>query len=259
MGETRDALVFVDAKSGRIEDISEAAGVMLGVGTEALTGGAFFQEFEDRRRAEFLDSLNAAAATAGRRSPQPRDATGPAEDPQHPVRAAGRVILLCRLEADVAARRSARSWAQSARPLRPRLRRRRLHRFPRRHPGANEAFLKLLDVPSLAALAGKSISEFLVRGSVDLRILIDGAAAVGAGAAVLHAARDRLRVAAAGRVSVTNLSERVDPTFGFVLRDTSRAEPRAPRQRRRPATSPGTSWTSSAHRRSRTSSRRPPM
>lgn len=61
MGQTRDALVFVDAKSGRIEDISEAAGVVLGVGTEAVTGGSFFQEFEDRRRAEFLDSLNASA------------------------------------------------------------------------------------------------------------------------------------------------------------------------------------------------------
>ncbi len=61
MGETRDALVFVDAKSGRIEDVSEAAGLMLGVGTEALKGNSFFQEFEDRRRAEFLDSLNAAA------------------------------------------------------------------------------------------------------------------------------------------------------------------------------------------------------
>ena len=49
---------------------------MLGVGTEALKGGSFFQEFEDRRRAEFLDSLNAAA---GARGAAPLVATVPAQ------------------------------------------------------------------------------------------------------------------------------------------------------------------------------------
>jgi transcriptional regulator PpsR len=95
MGEVRDALVFVDAKTGRIEDISEAAGVMLGVGTEGLTGSSFFQEFEDRRRAEFLDNLN---ASAGNGAP-PMVATSrrnrtPVRIHSTPFRAAGRVILL---------------------------------------------------------------------------------------------------------------------------------------------------------------------
>ena len=226
MGETRDALVFVDAKSGRIEDISEAAGVMLGVGTEALTGGAFFQEFEDRRRGEFLDSLNAAAGNGG----APLAATSrrnrtPLKIHSTLFRAAGRVILLCRLEADSHSETVGEELSTNLRALYDRGFDAVVFTDSRGGiRGANEAFLNLLDVPSLAALAGRSISEFLVRGGVDLRILIDGAARSGR----VRQFSTRLETAFGSQrpvdVSVTNLSERVDPTFGFVLRDTSRAE-----------------------------------
>jgi transcriptional regulator PpsR len=226
MGETRDALVFVDAKSGRIEDISEAAGVMLGVGTESLTGGSFFQEFEDRRRAEFIDSLNAAAGNGA----APMVATSrrnrtPLKIHSTLFRAAGRVILLCRLEADVRSETVGEELGVNLRALYDRGFDAVVFTDSRGGiRGANEAFLNLLDVPSVAALAGKSISEFLVRGSVDLRILIDGAARSGR----VRQFSTRLETVFGSQrpvdVSVTNLNERVDPTFGFVLRDTSRGE-----------------------------------
>jgi transcriptional regulator PpsR len=227
MGETRDALVFVDAKSGRIEDISEAAGVMLGVGTEALTGGAFFQEFEDRRRAEFLDSLNAAAASG---APPPRVATSRRNHTTVSIhstlfRAAGRMMLLCRLEADVRSETVGEELGVNLRALYDRGFDAVVFTDSRGGiRGANEAFLNLLDVPSVAALAGKSISEFLVRGSVDLKILLEGAARSGR----VRQFSTRLETAFGSQrpvdVSVTNLSERSDGTFGFVMRDTSRGE-----------------------------------
>jgi transcriptional regulator PpsR len=226
MGETRDALVFVDAKSGKIEDVSEAAGVLLGVGTEALTGGSFFQEFEDRRRAEFLDSLNAAA---GGNAP-PLVATSrrnrtPLKIHSTLFRAAGRVILLCRLEADARAETVGEELGANLRALYDRGFDAVVFTDSRGGiRGANEAFLNLLDVPSVAALTGKSIAEFLVRGSVDLRILIEGATRSGR----VRQFSTRLETAFGSQrpvdVAVTSLSERVDPTFGFVLRDTSRAE-----------------------------------
>lgn len=39
--------------------------------------------------------------------------------------------------------------------------------------GANDAFLKLADITTLANLRGRSMADFLARGSVDLRLLLD--------------------------------------------------------------------------------------
>lgn len=226
MSQTRDALVFVDAKSGRIEDMSEAAGLMLGIGPEAVTGGPFFQEFEDRRRAEFLDSLNAAAGSgAPPLAAISRRNRTPLKIHSTLFRAAGRMILLCRLEADARTETVGEELGVNLRALYDRGFDAVVFTDSRGGiRGANEAFLNLLDVPSLSALAGKSISEFLVRGSVDLRILIDGAARSGR----VRQMSTRLETAFGSQrpvdISVTNLGERVDPTFGFVMRDASRAE-----------------------------------
>ena len=38
---------------------------------------------------------------------------------------------------------------------------------------ANEAFLNLTDASGIAAVRGRSIADFLVRGQVDLRVLLD--------------------------------------------------------------------------------------
>lgn len=226
MGQTRDALVFVDAKSGRIEDMSEAAGAVLGVGTEAVTGGAFFQEFEDRRRAEFLDSLNASAGSGA----PPLAATSrrnrtPLKIHSTLFRAAGRMILLCRLEANARAETVGEELGVNLRALYDRSFDAVVFTDARGGiRNANEAFLNLLDVSSVAALAGKSIADFLVRGSVDLRILLDGAARTGR----VRQFSTRLETAFGSQrpvdISVTSLGERADPVFGFVLRDASRAE-----------------------------------
>lgn len=230
MAESRDALVFVDAKTGRIEDMSEAAGVMLGVGTDAVSGASFFQEFEDRRRAEFLDSLNASAgngapplAVTSRRNGTPVRIYATL------FRAAGRLLLLCRLEADAHTEGASEELSVNLRALYD-------HGFDAvvftdsrgGIRGANEAFLNLLDVPSAAALAGKSLSEYLVRGSVDLKILIEGASRSGR----VRQFSTRLESAFGSQrpvdVSVTSIGDRANPVLGFVLRDTARGDPEGP-------------------------------
>lgn len=226
MGRSRDAFVFVDAKSGRIEDMSEAASALLGVGAEAVKGASFFQEFEDRRRAEFLDSLNAAAGTGA----SPLDAISrrtrtPLKIYSTLFRAAGRMILLCRLEANARSETVGEELGRNLRSLYDRTFDAVVFTDARGAiRGANEAFLNLLDVPSVATLAGKSISDFLVRGGVDLRILLDGAARTGR----VRQFSTRLETAFGSQrpvdISVTSLGEHVDPTFGFVLRDAARAE-----------------------------------
>ena len=226
MGETRDALAFVDARSGRIEDVSAVAAQLLGAESEALLGGAFFQEFEDRRRAEFLDNLNAASS----KSSAPMVATARRSGKSVRIhstvfRAAGRVVLLCRLEAEERGEALGEELGVNLRGL-----------FDRGFDAvvftdargeirtANEAFLNLSDVASASGLSGKSMADFLVRGGVDLRILIDSATRSGR----MRQFSTRLETAFGSQrpvdISVTHLSDGADASYAFVLRDTSRAE-----------------------------------
>ena len=226
MGQTRDALVFVDPKSGRIENVSEAAAVILGTGAETLVGSSFFQEFEDRRRAEFLDSLNAATGSGA----PPLIATSRRNRTELKIysmvfRAAGRMILLCRLEAGTKNEGAGEELSAQLRALYDRGFDAVVFTDARGGiRGANEAFLNLLDLPSASALAGRSIAEFLVRGGVDLRILIDGAAR----SKRVRQFSTRLETAFGSQrpvdISVTSIGDRGEFTYGFVIRDTSRTE-----------------------------------
>ena len=91
-------------------------------------------------------------------------------------------------------------------------------------PGANEAFLNLTDSPNLGAVKGRSMAEFLARGAVDLRVLIDNAKRVGQ----MRMYATKVNTAYEGQNSVeiaaTYLNDRPAPFFVFVIRDTSRAE-----------------------------------
>ena len=64
---------------------------------------------------------------------------------------------------------------------------------------ANEAFLGLTDTGSLSDMKGKSLAEYLARGSVDLKVLTDNAARSGKMRMYCHPARGRLRLAIVGR------------------------------------------------------------
>lgn len=65
MEATRDAVVLLAMNNGRIADLNAAAALMLGGTRQDLIGAAIAQEFEGRRRGEFLESLtNIASADA---------------------------------------------------------------------------------------------------------------------------------------------------------------------------------------------------
>jgi PAS domain-containing protein len=59
---TRDAFALVDVSTGRVLDINTAAARLLGDTPDALAGSVFAQEFEGRRRGEFIEGLLLAAS-----------------------------------------------------------------------------------------------------------------------------------------------------------------------------------------------------
>lgn len=227
MEVVRDPLVLVSMATGRIADVNPAAATLLGGSRAELIGAAVAQEFEGRRRGEFLESMAslavADAATpielTARRSQQ-RLMVSPTV-----FRAAGERILLCQLDLAERARTQADDLSE--------------HLSRLYHEGvdgivftdgdgviraANEAFLNLTDAASMSAVRGRSLAEFLVRGAIDLRMIIENVKRAG----TMRLYATRLATDFSGQVAVELsaawLNDRPNPVMGVILRDAGRAD-----------------------------------
>ena len=227
MEVTRDAIVLVSMSNGRIEDINGVAAKLLGGARSEFIGSSIAQEFEGRRRGELLESMASLAVA---------DAVTPIElqsrrSQRHVMlfptvfRAAGERLLLCRIDAAEAVPAVPEELAENLGRL-----------F---HDGvdaiafigadgliraANESFLNLTDAASQSTVQGRSMADFLVRGAVDLKVLLDNAKR--AGRMRLYATK--LATAFAGQVAVeisaSYLNDRPNAVIALVIRDASRAE-----------------------------------
>lgn len=227
MEAARDALVLVDVASGRIVDVNALGAQVLGAGAEALTGAAFTQEFEGRRRGEFIEGLVAVAGDEASRVMSVTTRRTQAEVVLHPLvfRAAGDRTLLCRIETAGTTETVAAELTQVLSVL---------YRDGADAivftdatgiiRSANDAFLSLCDAGQMADVRGKSLSEYLSRGSVDLKVLIDNATLN----KKMRLYSTRLEGAFGSQLSVemsaTYLKTAGMAGFAFVLRDISRIE-----------------------------------
>lgn len=227
MEATRDAVMLVGTNSGRITDLNTAAAVMLGGARQDLLGAPIAQEFEGRRRGEFLESLTNVAA-AGSVSPvelQARRSQRRLNLVPTLFRAAGERLLLCRIEAASDANSTPDAVGENM-----------LRLFHEGVDGivfldseghieaANDSFLRLVDSPGLGSVRGKSLAEFLARGSVDLRVMVENARRSGQ----LRMFATKLSTQFDGQVNVeistTFLGDRPKPGFVMVIRDAGRPE-----------------------------------
>lgn len=227
MDVVRDAVLVVSISNGRILDLNAAAGTLLGGTRPDLIGGAIAQEFEGRRRGELLDSLSSLAVDE---AVAPLELTARRSQKVLMVsptmfRAAGERLLVCRLEepSAVALVRD-QLGVQLSRLF---------------HEGvdgivftdadgviraANEAFVNLIEATGGQAVRGRSLADFLARGTVDLKVLIDNASR--AGRLRLYASRmqNDYGVQIPVEISATWLEERPHSSMVLVIRDASRAE-----------------------------------
>lgn len=224
---SRDPVLMVSLSTGRITDLNPAAALLLGGTRVELMGAAVAQEFDGRRRGEFLDSL---VSMAGSDHPTPVELTARRSQRRVLVtptlfRAAGERILLCQIDV-------AEKVAAPVDDLGDNLA--RLY-----HEGvdgivfadaegviraANEAFLNLTDAANIAAVRGRSIAEYLARGAVDLRVLLDNVKRTGQ----LRLYATRLTTDFSGQIAVelsaSWLNDRPNPVLVLVVRDASRAD-----------------------------------
>ncbi|MBN2631058.1 MAG: transcriptional regulator PpsR [Rhodobacteraceae bacterium] len=223
----RDPIVIVSMSTGRITDLNSAAALLLGGTRAELLGAAIAQEFEGRRRGEFLESM---ANLAVAESAAPIDLSARRSQRRLQVtptmfRAAGERLLMCQLD-------QVDSLVPHSDELLENLS--RLY-----HEGAdgvvftdadgiiraaNDAFLNLTDSANMAAVRGKSLADYLARGAVDMRVLMDNVKRTGQ----LRMYATRLTTDFSGQIAVelsaSWLNNHPTPTMALVVRDASRAE-----------------------------------
>ena len=244
LGHVGEAMVFVSVATGQITEINEAAASMMGRPREALAGRSFAAEVTGRDRAALTAELVAAAtrpsvagaaAPAGGGVPLALARSGRAVR-VHPVlfRTSSEQVILCRLQSadapgPVAAGGPADERARDLSGL-----------FDLGADAivttdgagairfANEAFLNLTDGTDHGSVAGRPLSDFLARGGVDLRVLLDGAAQAGR---VRHYATRVVGEYGGQRpvtIAATHLTGQGAPSFAFVMRDPGPAPAEPP-------------------------------
>ncbi len=231
MAQTTDAVVFIQVTSGRVDEANSQAGQLLGLKSDALSGSAFASLFANVSNAEFIETLVTAtlseeiepvAATAAR--------TGNALT-LHPTlfRAGGQRVLMCRIKAASNELGEAELGGQPSGMA---------DMFFRAAADAmlfvdqggdvlsvNDAFLDLVGAARKSDVAGRSLADFLVRGQIDLGLMLGSTNSPGRVRVYATRMLDQLGTKLAVEISLTRLAELDKPVFGLVIRDASRLEP----------------------------------
>ncbi|MFY0693082.1 MAG: transcriptional regulator PpsR [Paracoccaceae bacterium] len=227
MESTKEALVLVDASTGRIVDLNNSACMMLGSDASALVGNQLATEFDPDRKSDLLDRLSETATQDGISAVNASAVRTKRSVAIFPTlfRAAGERTFLCRLESETRSEGVAAELAEN------------LGYLFRNGTDAvvftndkgvikstNDAFLNLCEAALATDVKGRNLGEFFARGNVDMKVLLDNAARIGRMrmyATKLHGKHgSELPV----EISATHLNTPPNSSFAFVLRDSSRSE-----------------------------------
>ena len=220
-------LMIVSLSSGRIIDVNAASAELVGAPRSDLLDSSMAQEFDGRRRGEFLESL---AKLSGADPTSSLELTVRRNKKRVHVRAtvfraAGDKLLLCRFEmAESSRERSSDLQEMTERLFQQGIDAMVFLDLDGTVRAANDAFLNLTDSGSQAMVQGRSFADFLSRGAIDLRVLLDNVKRVGH---MRHYAT-RLNPDFSGQVSVelsaTLFQNRTNPGIALVIRDSNLAD-----------------------------------
>jgi transcriptional regulator PpsR len=227
MESTREAVIFVSAQSGKITEANGMAANVIGRSREDLSGAAFADEFDMKKRGDILDVLS-TQAISDRAVPVKvtlRRTGASVRIVPTLFRAAGDRLLLCRIEAEDDARAQSDTLGQH------------LSALYQQGPDAivftdevgtilstNDGFLDLIDAAHDLNAKGRGLADYLARGSVDLRVLTENAARAGRMRLYPTKMSGEFGSPRAVEISVTAIQAGPSNVFAFVIRDASRMD-----------------------------------
>ncbi len=231
MDFTSDAVALVSASTGRVVDINHNAASLFGVKRADLLETVFADHFVSRGKTGLIASLTTHVALD---SPEPVEVE--VKSSQRSLllssklfRAAGEQLILVRLTDPQFGSVADGRLIANLRQL--------FYRSPEamvftdregRVVDANETFLNMTDTVSMNDLRGVSLAEFLARGTVDLKVLLENAQRAGQ----LRMYATKLKTGFDAQVSIelsaTWLDDRIDPVLALVIRNASNTATQRP-------------------------------
>jgi transcriptional regulator PpsR len=227
LANSAQAVVFVSVQTGRVEDANDAASALLGLSVEALRGSAFARHFKDRTSPELTESLvNATRTDEGGQVSVLATRSNRALNVQ-PVlfRAGGQRILLCRLNREAEAAAPLEGLAGQTLALFRSGSDAMLFMTPKGViVSVNDSFLDLVGAADQADVVGRSFSEYLGRGQIDLGALTDKSPQSRQMRIYSTRLVNDLGARLAVEISAVHLDDKKMPVIGCVMRDVSRVE-----------------------------------
>ena len=216
-----EPLVLVNINTGHIEDINSRAAEMLGEDPERLRSSSFLSSFDEKDRPDNLDSLLSDAK--GKAAPEWR-ATSKASRRRllitmTPIRSAGTRYAICRLETEKSNGVTTDFLTNGLKLM-----------FDEGVDAivfadasgiiqkCNNSFLDLCDVATAADVENRPLADFLSRGSIDQKMLIEGGMKSGQLRSYNTKVVTNYRSTLPVNVSATLLSDNKQRGFGFIIR-----------------------------------------
>ena len=227
LNNSREAVVFVGVRDGRVKDINEPAATLLGMGRESLAGSSFVQAFKGRSSGELIEALLNTSISDGDGSMLVETQSGRRRLRLTPnvFRAAGERVIMCRIDA---AEEMASGEDQTAQTMTALFRDASDAILFTDGKGVitsvNESFLELVDAAHLSDVKGRSLSDFLHRGQIDLSMLIENSKRGGQMRIYSTKLVNDYGSKLSSEISATYLNNETLPVIAFVIRDISRVE-----------------------------------
>ena len=226
LDRSRDAFAIIDA-NGLVLNLNSAASELLQSDESRLVGNPLSEAFEERGRDNLVDKIMQSAASDSEIALSVRAKNKKREIKLHPTmfRSGGEVTILCRLDPNDTAKPAAQALREALHDL-----------YVQSCEGivftdaagtilqVNKEFLTFCDLPRVADAKGKSFSEFLARGGVDLKVLLEHANRSGRLRLYATKLKSPFGALAPVEISAVNLSERRDLVNAFVIRGAARGE-----------------------------------
>lgn len=227
LSKTREAIAFVSLRDGRVSDCSDAAATLLGLKRDAAAGTSFAQLLKDRSSAELMESLlNASLAEGGGSIEVKADRSEQRLIIEPSVfRAGGQRILHCILcSAGDVPRITDSETSRSTALFRASTDAIVFTDIDGGIQSSNDSFLDLIGAAHGGDIRGKSLGDYLVRGQIDMGVLIDNAQRAGHMRTYATKLTNILGARLSVEISATHLSDANMPILGFIIRDVSRVE-----------------------------------
>jgi len=227
LSEVQEAVVFVDASTGRVDEANPKAADLLGLNPDAIHGAVLNSLFYERQGSELVERLLTGTLADDAQAIAAKTVRTDIDVQIMPTlfRAGGQRVLMCRLsEAKDAIHTASDFDAHAALLFRDGRDAMLFVQEDGQVLSANDAFVDMIGATRRQDVIGASLSDMLARGQIELGLMLGQTGQAGKMRVYPTRLVNKLGAKVGVEVSITRLAGTDTPVYGLVMRDVNRLE-----------------------------------